>query len=235
MCRNAKPAAFLFYLMIISIVALAAVFIMTDGGEVAAPASVQTGRVLIIDPGHGGADGGAVSPSGSCESAINLKIALVAKALADFTATPCVLTRDGEELEYPPEADTIAKKKVADQKSRVALVNSIPGAVLLSVHQNKYTAPQPRGPHVFYRPGGEPWAEISQEYLNAALYPDNRRVAAPVADSIFLFKSVDCPAVLAECGFLSNPEEAALLETGKHQVKASVALICAYLSWAAQS
>lgn len=235
MCRNAKPAAFLFYLMVISIVALAAVFILTDGGEGAAPTSAQAGRVLIIDPGHGGADGGAVSASGSPESAINLKIALAAKALADFTATPCVLTRDSEELVYPPEADTIAKKKVADQKSRVAFVNSMPNGVLLSVHQNKYTAPQPRGPHVFYAREGEAWAETAQDYLNAALYPENRRVAAPVSDSIFLFKSVDCPAVLAECGFLSNPEEAALLETGEHQLKAAMALICAYLSWEAQT
>lgn len=232
MLLQVKPAVFLFFVVALSIVALAAVLTL---GEGEAPASAVTDKepVLIIDPGHGGADGGAVSLSGRSESEINLEISQMMKALADFAGVPCVMTRQSEELAYPPEAKSLAKMKAADQRQRVEFINSQKNAVLISVHQNIYRTAQPRGPQTFYgkAEGSQALATLAQEYLNAALLPESRRVTAKISDSLYLFKKVDCPTLLAECGFLSNPEEARLMETREHQLKAAVALVSAYLSY----
>jgi len=225
----------MFFALIFAIVILAAVIVCNDDEteNVTVQAVAQSGPVLIIDPGHGGADGGAVSVTGTPESSINLEIAKKLKALADFTATPCVMTRGSEELDYPPEATSIAKMKAADQRQRITLINSQSNGVLVSIHQNFYKGQSPRGPQAFYGKveGSQALAETAQEYLNLLLLPESRRVAAPINGNLLIFKKISCPSLLAECGFLSNPTEAQLLETGEHQLKAAVALMSAYLCY----
>lgn len=232
MLVQVKPAALMFFILAFAIVALASVLMLGEG-DVPASVSTETGPVLIIDPGHGGADGGAVSLSGRSESEINLEISLMMKALADFANLPCAMTRESEELDYPPEATSLSKMKASDQRHRVEFINSYENAVLISVHQNIYRTDQPRGPQTFYgkAEGSEALASLAQEYLNAALLPESRRVPAKISGSLYIFKKVDCPTLLAECGFLSNPEEAWLMETREHQLKTAVALISAYLSY----
>lgn len=233
MVLQVKPASIMFFVLLFAIVILAAVIVCNDDETETVQAVAQSGPVLIVDPGHGGADGGAVSISGTPESSINLQIAKMLKALADFTATPCVMTRESEELDYPPEATSIAKMKAADQKQRITLINSLPNGVLVSIHQNFYKGQSPRGPQTFYGKveGSQALAETAQEYLNRFLLPESRRVAAPINGNLLIFKKVNCPSLLAECGFLSNPTEAQLLETGEHQLKAAVALMSAYLCY----
>jgi len=225
----------MFFALVFAIVILAAVIVCNDDETetVTVQAAAQSGPVLIIDPGHGGADGGAVSITGTPESSINLEIAKKLKALADFAAVPCVMTRESEDLDYPPEATSIAKMKAADQKQRVTLINSLPNGVLVSIHQNFYKSQKPRGPQAFYGKveGSQALAETAQEYLNLFLLPESRRVAAPINGNLLIFKKANCPSLLAECGFLSNSTEAQLLETGEHQLKAAVALMSAYLCY----
>ena len=91
--------------------------------------------ILIIDAGHGGTDGGAVSENGTKESEINLAIAQKMDALARLVGVETIMTRNSEELDYPDEADTIRKKKVYDQKQQVEQINKTQNAVLISVHQ----------------------------------------------------------------------------------------------------
>ena len=219
-----------------SAIILAAVFLHLDRGEILpASASGRDGTTLIIDAGHGGADGGAVSITGSCESEINLQVCLKMQAISELTATPYLMTRDSDELQYPPEADSIAKKKIYDQRQRQELIISTQNAVLISVHQNKYPTAQPRGPQAFYAQNevSRSFALRAQENLNMLLYPENRRVAAPVPEMVFLFKELSCPAILAECGFLSNAEEARLLVSAEHQTKAALALMSSYFQFIA--
>ena len=189
--------------------------------------------VLVIDPGHGGADGGAVAADGTLESDINLDIALRLEALCRFWGVDAVLTRSGGDIDYPAQADTIARKKVADQHARLALINGTPGAVLLSIHQNKYPAASPHGIQVFYGPvaGSDKLAALTQGNLTGQLCPDNRRVAAPADKSIFLMKNAQCPAVLVECGFLSNPDELLALQSDAYRTKLSVVLLGSYLQY----
>lgn len=199
----------------------------------AAALRLEEAPTLVIDPGHGGLDGGAVSVDGATESSLNLAIALKTREIARLFGDTPVMTRESELLDYPEAEVSIHDKKVWDQKQRVALINSLENPVLLSIHQNTYPDRRPRGTLVLYgkADGAEELAELMHGNLSAHLCPDNRRVAAPVSDSIYLMKRITCPAVLAECGFLSNPEEAKLLQTDAYQTKLALILYASYLQY----
>lgn len=188
---------------------------------------------LVIDAGHGGLDGGASTADGTPESEINLQIALRTEQLAKLFGISTVMTRTSEDLAYPDENATIHAKKVWDQKSRVELINATENAVLVSVHQNKYPDARPSGTEVLYAKteGSKELAELTHENLIAQLCPENRRVAAPISDSIYLMKNVDCTAILVECGFLSNPAEAAKLKSADYQISLAAVLVGSYLQF----
>ncbi len=189
--------------------------------------------VLVIDPGHGGADGGAVAADGTQESDINLDIALRLDALARFWGLDTVMTRSGTDIDYPSDAGSIAAKKVADQHARVGLINNTPGAVLLSIHQNKYPAAAPHGIQVFYgrAAGSDELAKLTQSNLTAQVSPENRRVAAPIDQRVYLMDKANCTAVLVECGFLSNPDDLARLQTDAYRLKLASVLLGSYLQY----
>lgn len=189
--------------------------------------------VLVIDAGHGGADGGAVAADGTLESDINLDVAQRLEALARFWGVDTVMTRPGKDIAYPSDADTIAAKKIADQHARVGLINNTGGAMLLSIHQNNYPAASPHGIQVFYgsAAGSDALAELMQGNLTTLLCPDNRRVAAKVDKSVYLMKSVNCTAVLVECGFLSNPGDLAKLQDGGYRTKLAAVMLGSYLQY----
>jgi N-acetylmuramoyl-L-alanine amidase len=219
------------------ILAVAVIGIFGDPGDpyavpVICTQSAEAG-VLVIDAGHGGEDGGAQSASGTLESAVNLDIARKLQALAEFCGVQTVMTRATDEIVYPDSATTTSQRKTWDQKTRVELINSVSQAVLISIHQNKYPHASPRGSQVLYAKtaGSQELGELTHTNLTAALYPENRRVAAPISDTIYLTKMVTCPAILVECGFLSNPEEAALLETPEYRLKIAVVLLGSYLEY----
>lgn len=193
----------------------------------------QQQPVLIIDAGHGGADGGASTAEGVLESSINLEIALKLDVLARLYGKETVLTRETAGIDYPSEADTVAKQKVYDQKTRVALINGYPDGILISIHQNFYPDTRPKGAQVLYghTPESEVFGKLLHVNLVAALDPTNRRVAAPIDENIYLMRNVQCTAALVECGFLSNPEEALQLEENTYQNKISVVLLASYLEY----
>ncbi len=230
MTVSIKQANSVFGFLIVLAVIIAAFFAALEKNHSTVDTAGEGSFVLIIDPGHGGADGGAVSKNGHPESEINLEISKKMFALAQLTATKCVMTRESEDIVYPDDANSINRMKVYDQNKRVEFIESITGGILLSVHQNKFPSAQPRGPQAFYAKDERSpiLAALVQENMNSALYPQNRRVAAPISNNIYLFKNISCPAVLAECGFLSHPEEADLLETDSYQLKTALALMTAY-------
>ena len=141
------------------------------------PVSAETEEalpVLILDAGHGGADGGAVAPDGTVESALNLSVALRVRDLCTFLGVDTVMTRDAEEITYPPEAKTIAAMKKWDTRRRVEIAESMDSPVFLSIHQNIYPSSGPHGSQVLYAQN-EPscaLAELIQAELTAALLPE---------------------------------------------------------------
>ena len=203
-----------------------------------APRPVHTGaehhrHILIIDPGHGGADGGASAADGTLECDLNLDIALRLDALASFWGVDTVMTRRSSQIDYPAEAQTLSAKKKADQHARAALIDSISDGVLLSIHQNNYPSSSPSGIQIFY--GGEAqsasFAALMQDNFISRICPENRRVAAPIDDSIYLMRTARCPSVLVECGFLSNPRELEMLKNASYRTKLAVVMLASYMEF----
>ncbi|MBP8641011.1 MAG: N-acetylmuramoyl-L-alanine amidase [Oscillospiraceae bacterium] len=236
MIKTIKLSNVIFFFLMLLTVLVAFIFVLltrnTDFSFLSASGKTRT-PVLVIDAGHGGEDGGAVSLSGVYESKINLDVALKMAALSDLTGVEYRLTRDSEDITYPDSAKTISSRKRFDQKRRVEFINATPNAVLISIHQNFYPHKSPHGPQSFFAKveGSDSLAKLIQNALNLSLCPENRRIAMPVAKDVFLFKNVSCPAVLVECGFISNPEESKLLDTESYRLKIAAALTCSYFQY----
>lgn len=188
---------------------------------------------MVLDAGHGGEDGGAVAPDGTLESDINLDIALRVEALARFWGVETRMTRRTESIVYPSSALTLAAKKKADQNARLELINTTPGAVLISIHQNNYPSASPSGIQVFYgsEPNSAALAEQMQSMLTQSLCPGNRRVAEAIDDGIYLMRNADCTAVLVECGFLSNPSDLEKLETDAYRTELAACMLASFLQY----
>lgn len=189
--------------------------------------------VLIIDAGHGGADGGAVASDGTQESIINLSIALKIDALSRLFGINTLMTRSSEELNYPDEVSSISSKKHWDQKRRLEIINSTNDAFFLSIHQNKYPDARPSGPQVLYAhdDASKSWGELTHSLLNEKLCSHNRRLASPIQDNIYLMNNAKCPAILVECGFISNPDELAKLLSEQYQIKIAAVILSSFISY----
>ena len=222
-----------------------------DGGSGDAPGGGSCGRpvgrtvcparhgrnrpaAIVLDAGHGGEDGGAVSRDGVAESSVNLAITRKLRDVFLFLGRDTVLTREGEEAIYSPDCVTLREKKVSDLKNRVALINQQSGAVLISIHQNSMPDhPSVHGAQVFYNavsPGGELGMTV-QGALNGAVNAGNEKNARAIDSTIYLMKNVRCPAILIECGFLSNPAETQLLLTDEYQVKLAACIAAGLLQY----
>ena len=179
-----------------------------------------------------GEDGGAGSPDGGVESDLNLAITRRLRDVLLFLGRDTVLTRTGEDAIYSPEAVTLREKKVSDLKNRVALINSKPEAVLISIHQNSMPDhPSVHGAQVFYNGAvsGPRLGETVQAALNGAVNAGNGKNAKAIDSTIYLMKNVQCPAILVECGFLSNRTETGQLLTGGYQLKLAVCIAAGFL------
>ena len=206
------------------------------GGEVvpalAGPPQLR-GTTVVIDAGHGGEDGGAVSSAGPVESGLNLAIALRLDAVLALYGVDTALLRTGDVSLHNPDAQTLREKKASDLRNRAERVESIPNALLVSIHQNTYAdSSRYHGAQVFYADAerSQALAQHAQTVLRQALDPDNTRQAAKLPGAVYLMDHVTCPAILVECGFLSNPEEDALLRTAGYQIKLAAALASALLT-----
>lgn len=182
--------------------------------------------ILIIDAGHGGEDGGASAASGAKESQINLEIALRTEALAALIGIPTRMIRSEDVSIHSEGCETIAQKKVSDLKNRVKLVQTTPNAILLSIHQNHFSMPKYYGTQVFYNgnESAKTMAALMQADFQSFVDFKNKR-KSKVAESVYLMQNVNCPAVLVECGFLSNSREAELLQNDEYQKKLAAVML----------
>lgn len=188
-------------------------------------APLEGRKTVIIDAGHGGVDGGAVSCTGVYESNLNLDIALKLNDLMHLLGIKTVMIRETDCSVYT-KGETIAQKKISDLKERVRIVNSTPDAVLISIHQNHFTDAQYSGAQVFYAQtdGSKRLAETIQASFIKTINPTSHRQIKK-SDGVYLMQNAQCPAVLIECGFLSNRNEEYLLRTKEYQQK-----ICAVIA-----
>ena len=178
--------------------------------------------VIVIDAGHGSPDGGAVGAGGTREDTVNLAVSRRLKKLLALLGYETVMTRTGADC-IATEGETIRQKKQSDLQNRVELVNALPAAVVVSIHQNHFPDSRYSGPQVFYSGGGEGLAAFAQRALTEALAPGSKREPKQ-ATGVYLMEHIDHPAILVECGFLSNPEEERKLNDPAHQKKIAAIL-----------
>jgi len=180
---------------------------------------LNEGICIVIDPGHGGIDGGAVSCTGAYESEINLEISLRLRDLFHLLGYQTKMIRTEDKSVYT-EGESIAQKKMSDLKARVDMISKTPGAILLSIHQNSFSQKQYAGAQVFYGKSdrSKELAEQIQTAFTESINPGSNRKPQK-GESIYILKHTVQPGVLIECGFLSNPKEEQLLRTPDYQQK----------------
>jgi N-acetylmuramoyl-L-alanine amidase len=180
----------------------------------------HNGRTVVVDAGHGGRDGGVVGVlTGVKEAEINLLIARQLQRILTERGYRVVMTRTNHDGLY---GNATSNRKLADMHARRAIILKESPDLVVSIHQNAYPRSRQRGAQVFYSIGGTPdVAAVVQRQLNAQL-PESRRSARP--GDYFILNSTPYPSILVECGFLSTPEEEALLVTSAYQEKVAFAI-----------
>lgn len=217
--------------LIVALLAAAAVFvkIFVSNGGLKPVISQNSRSTLVLDAGHGGIDGGAISDSGLKESDINLQIALKTEALVRFLGFDTVMTRETD----TDNSDNKAYSEHDNLVQRVKLANSTENAVLISIHQNKFPSAVVSGAEVMYSDNDDSKALglITQDNLVTLLDSSNRRVARPAPKELLLTSTVECPTILVECGFMSNPQEVKKLASNDYQLKLAAILAGSYIQF----
>ena len=172
---------------------------------------------VIIDAGHGGEDGGA-EVDGILEKDINLSIADKLADTLRLCGVRVTEIRDEDISVYDDSAQSLREKKVSDLKHRVEIVNGSENNILVSIHQNKFDNSAYSGAQVFYSSNNDKSRVLAESIRNSVvslLQNDNTRELKPTNSDIYLLDNATVPAVIVECGFLSNDEERAnLLDSG---------------------
>ena len=180
---------------------------------------------IVIDSGHGGIDPGKIAADGTLEKDLNLSIALKLQKYLEAADINVVMTRTTDEGLYDPGA---SNKKVQDMKNRIALMEECDADLAVSLHQNSYSDSAIHGAQVFYykeSKSGRFLAEKIQASLVEELSEGNKGRVEKANDNYYLIMNVSCPAVIVECGFLSNEEEAKLLSNSQYQDRIVEAII----------
>jgi N-acetylmuramoyl-L-alanine amidase len=188
-------------------------------------------RSVILDAGHGGFDGGAVSVTGTAEKVLNLDTTLSLAALLRALGYRVILTRDAD-VELTHESG--GSRKMQDLRGRLAVAQEHKGVPLISIHMNKFPQSRYHGLQVYYSkndPASLALAERIQGTVKSKLQPDNERAVKPATSAIFLLHKATSPAVLVECGFLSNDEEARRLEDPQYRASLALLIASAYAQW----
>lgn len=197
-------------------------------------AIVYSKKCVIIDAGHGGFDGGAVAADGTLEKDINLIIAQKTAAILRSAGYEVILTREGDNGLEGADDNTIRQKKIADMRARLKIIEDNPQGIFVSVHLNKYTSQSPKGAQVFYSPkaeGSEALAESIQSSVIALLQKENhRKIKKAGSDTMLLYRS-NIPAVIVECGFLSNPQELSMLKDEEYQSEMAFAISAGIINY----
>lgn len=195
--------------------------------------SVKSMPAIVIDAGHGGEDGGAVSNSGVLEKDINLSIANDTSALFYLFGFDVTQTRTTD-IALDNGEDTIRKRKVADMKKRLEIFNSSKENTIISIHQNKFSESKYHGTQIFYSPNNEKSKQLADSIkfsVKGLLQPDNERECKKADSGIYLLKNTNNPAVIVECGFISNEEECNNLLSSEYQKQMAFSITAGFLSY----
>lgn len=209
------------------------VFFFSGRLAVGVPASTNVNssldkKVIVLDAGHGGIDGGCVSVNGVAEKGINLAIVQTLRDSFEILGFEVVCTREDDRSIHDSGVEGIAKQKLSDMNNRLDIINRYDDALVLSVHQNQFVDSRYSGAQMFYAKESEEGrrlAECMKKQFVSLLQPSNERETKPVGKEMYLIHNAKSPALMVECGFVSNPEEAKLLESEEYQKKVAFTIL----------
>ncbi len=184
-----------------------------------------TQKTVIVDAGHGGDDGGAIGIDETVEKDINLDIALKLEKILKFYGFNVIMTRTQDVMTCDDGLDSLRKRKISDIHNRFELMRKNPDAIFISVHQNKFEDSSQHGTQVFYSGNDErskELAEAIQTSVTLTLQRKNDRVVKKSGSGIYLLYHAKIPAVLVECGFISNSDEVKKLKDESYRMKLAI-------------
>ena len=224
--KKRKISSFLSIIMLAFPVVL---YIFSDADATRSTVVEDCGYSLVIDAGHGGIDSGAIAADGTRESDINLAIAQRLRALAEFYGKDNMMLRSDDST----LSDGPVYSEHRDLERRAELVNGAGKCAYISIHQNFFPTGQPSGSLVIYASGeeSERFGKLTHENLINCLNPENRRIAEPGGGKCYVLSNVQCPAILVECGFMSNFSEMEKLKTQQYQVSIASVLMASFLQY----
>lgn len=186
----------------------------------------SSNHIVILDPGHGGADGGASGADGTIEKDLNLQIALKVQNLLQQSGCTVFMTRSDDRSLSTVEDEINRMRKVADLNNRTKMADELKVEAFVSIHMNTFPDPQYFGSQVFYSssPADSKYlADHIQEEIRL-IDPQNTRETKNGSGSIFILNDVSVPSVVVECGFLSNQTDLERLKTEEYQNKIAGAI-----------
>jgi N-acetylmuramoyl-L-alanine amidase len=191
-------------------------------------------RTVVIDPGHGGPDGGAVSHDGVVEKDLNLLISLKLKSFFEISGYKVIMTRSDDRSIHDEGSDTLRQKKHTDLLNRLEIVSQNPKAVFISIHQNTFGQSKYYGTQVFYSANNDfsrVLAKEIQETVKNMLQPENERQIKKAEKNLYILYHAKSPAVMVECGFLSNPAESEKLKSDSYQNQMAFSILSGTLKF----
>lgn len=235
--RSALSATVRFFLFVLALMLLAGLFssfaqFFGASKQTSQSTSAPRPITVVIDAGHGGEDGGAVSASGIYEKDLNLAIAKQLCDLLTANGVTVVMTRTTDTLLYDRNVDYHGRKKALDLAARRKIAEETENAIFVSIHMNAYPLPQYSGLQVWYskhHPESHTLADTLQSNAQRVLQPQNNRKTKAAGSNIYLLHHLTCPAILVECGFLSNAAEAEQLNTPEYQKELAFVIALAIL------
>jgi N-acetylmuramoyl-L-alanine amidase len=191
-------------------------------------------KTVIIDPGHGGMDGGAIGYDGVIEKGINLSISLKLRSFLLSSGYKVIMTREDDRSIHDKNSSTISQKKTSDLHNRLKIVTAHPDALLVSIHQNIFEDSKYSGTQVFYSKSNKDskvLAQTLQSNIKQILQPDNNREIKEAQNNLYILYNARSPAVMVECGFLSNQIECKQLQDDNYQNKMAFSIFYGILQY----
>lgn len=212
----------LLILAILIIVLIICIYTINNNKETIQTVSLPvSGKTIVLDAGHGQPDSGAENSTGVTEESINLIITKKVQSLLEQSGCKVVLTRSDENGIYDLASKTLREKKVSDIKNRVKIGNESSADAFISIHLNKIEQSQYYGWQTFFKTNNEKSEQLAksiQQELNSSIQRENKREALKITGK-YIIEHVEIPITIVECGFLSNPKEAELLQQDEYQNK----------------
>ena len=190
-------------------------------------------KVIVLDAGHGGIDGGAESKNGVLEKDLNLKITLKLKEILERENIKVLLTRDSDSDLSDNENESIKSRKNQDLNKRIEMINNSSANLLVSIHMNSFPQEKYSGWQTFYKKNciySSEVAKLVQDNIKQVTQIENKRVPMEI-NGVKIIEKSNIPSILIECGFLSNKQEAEKLNTEEYQEQIVQGIAKGIISW----